>query len=162
MRVWTHPKLLETHSLKREFADLFVEHEEAESDLEELAKNINSEDEQVKILRPNWIRTCIQIAILEDGDPGLDSTDEDGSDKFNFGEDAPLYEPEEPVKKLSRSERRKKRNDDKLRGAEEDEDIGEFQTLESAQRSKLEWWGKLSKDVDLNGLHHSSKLDTRL
>jgi len=148
MRVWTHPKLLETHSLKREFADLFVEHEEAESDLEELAKNINSEDEQ--------------IAILEDGDPGLDSTDEDGSDKFNFGEDAPLYEPEEPVKKLSRSERRKKRNDDKLRGAEEDEDIGEFQTLESAQRSKLEWWGKLSKDVDLNGLHHSSKIQVLL
>ena len=102
----------------------------------------------------------IQIAILEDGDPGLDSTDEEGSDKFNFGEDAPLQyeldEPEEPKKKLSRPERRQKRNDEKLRGLEEEEDIGEFQTLESAQRSKLEWWGKLSKEVDLNGLHHSS------
>ena len=25
MRVWTHPKLLETHSLKREFAELLIE-----------------------------------------------------------------------------------------------------------------------------------------
>ena len=25
MRVWTHPKLLETHSIKREFADLLIE-----------------------------------------------------------------------------------------------------------------------------------------
>lgn len=151
MRVWTHPKLLETHSLKREFADLFVEHEEAESEIEDMEKNINSADEQ--------------IAVLEDGDPGLDSTDDDKSDKFNFGEDAPLQyeleEIEEPKKKLSRAERRKKRNNDKLKGSD-DEEIGEFQTLESAQRSKLEWWGKLSKDVDLNGLHHSSKIQVLL
>ena len=65
MRVWTHPKLLETHSLKREFSELLVEHEEAESDLEELAKNVNSDDEE--------------IAILEDGDPGLNSTDDERS-----------------------------------------------------------------------------------
>ena len=66
MRVWTHPKLLETHSLKREFSELLVEHEEAESDLEELAKNVNSDDEE--------------IAILEDGDPGLNSTDDETSE----------------------------------------------------------------------------------
>ena len=65
MRVWTHPKLLETHSLKREFADLLIDREEAESDIEEMENQINSEDEEV--------------AVLEDDDPGLNSTDDEHS-----------------------------------------------------------------------------------
>lgn len=68
MRVWTHPKLLETHSLKREFADLLIEHEEAESDIEDMEKQINSDDEEV--------------AVLEDDDPGLNSTDGENSKYF--------------------------------------------------------------------------------
>ena len=83
-------------------------------------------------------------------------------DKFNFGEDAPLIlgnieEDEKTPEKMSRAERRRKRNEDKTKIRDED-DVGEFQTLESAERQKYEWWGGLSKDVDLNGLHHSSKL----
>jgi hypothetical protein len=65
MRVWTHPKLLETHSLKREFADLLIEYDEAESDIEDMEKQIHSGGEE--------------IAILSDGDPGLNSTDDDKS-----------------------------------------------------------------------------------
>ena len=66
MRVWTHPKLLETHSLKREFADLLIERDEADSDIAEMENQINSEDEQ--------------IAVLEDDDPGLNSTDDENSE----------------------------------------------------------------------------------
>lgn len=57
---------------------------------------------------------------------------------------------------MTRAERRRKRNEDKTK-IDDDDEVGEFQTLESAQRQKYEWWGGLSKDLDLNGLHHSSK-----
>ena len=53
---------------------------------------------------------------------------------------------------MSRSERRAQRNKMKT-----DETDKEFQTLESAERQKYEWWGGISKDKDLNGLHHSSE-----
>ena len=56
---------------------------------------------------------------------------------------------------MSRSERRAQRN--KMKTDETHKDIGEFQTLESAERQKYEWWGGISKDKDLNGLHHSSE-----
>jgi len=62
---------------------------------------------------------------------------------------------DEPSVKMTRAERRAKRNEDK-NTIRDDDDVGEFQTLESAERQKYEWWGTLSKDVDLNGLHHSS------
>ena len=83
-------------------------------------------------------------------------------EKFFAGEDAPLLlgfaeddQTKEGKGQMSRSERRAQRN--KMKSDETDADIGEFQTLESAQRQKYEWWGGLSKDKDLNGLHHSSK-----
>ena len=81
-------------------------------------------------------------------------------DKFNFWEDAPLImeiDEEEPkIETLTRAERRAKRNEDKNK-VRDDDGVGEFQTLESAQRQKFEWWGTLTKEIDLNGLHHSSK-----
>ena len=64
---------------------------------------------------------------------------------------------EEPkIETLTRAERRAKRNEDKNK-VRDDDGVGEFQTLESAQRQKFEWWGTLTKEIDLNGLHHSSK-----
>ena len=60
--------------------------------------------------------------------------------------------------KPDRSERRANRNKMKT-DVREGDDIGQFQTLESAERQKYEWWGTLSKDRDLNGLHHSSKFE---
>ena len=129
-------------------------------------KNVNSDDEE--------------IAILEDDDPGLDSTDNENEgkisrkkiinikyiadDKFFGTEDAPLLiagENDEALsgettKKMSRSERRAQRNKIKT-DPQSDDELGEFQTLESAERQRYEWWGAISKDKDFNGLHHSSK-----
>ena len=57
---------------------------------------------------------------------------------------------------MSRSERRAQRNKIKT-DPQSDDELGEFQTLESAERQRYEWWGAISKDKDFNGLHHSSK-----
>ena len=85
-------------------------------------------------------------------------------DKFFGTEDAPLLiagENDEALsgettKKMSRSERRAQRNKIKT-DPQSDDELGEFQTLESAERQRYEWWGAISKDKDFNGLHHSSK-----
>ena len=48
---------------------------------------------------------------------------------------------------MSRSERRAQRNKIKT-DPQSDDELGEFQTLESAERQRYEWWGAISKDKD--------------